>query len=202
MGSSGASRCSAIIVNKAKRMILTNSHCVANAMTLDVLREDVPVPVPAKVVEIAHDVDLAWITTDAESFWASEDIRPVVSLAEGLPYISHNVRVVGYPQGGSSVTITQGIVSRIDAQIYPNGLIASARNTPDNLLIVQVDAAINPGNSGGPVFDANGHLVGLAFAVMRGAQNIGYVIPNVHLRNFVASVRSESQGHRWQAQSE
>jgi len=202
MEASSGSRCSAIIVNKEKRMILTNSHCVADAMSLDILREDVPVPVPARVVEIAHDVDLAWITTDSDSFWANQQIQPVVSLAEGLPHLSHNVRVVGYPQGGSSITITQGIVSRVDGQIYPNGLIPGARNTPNNLLIMQVDAAINPGNSGGPVFNDDGHLVGLAFAGVRGAQNIGYVIPNVHLHNFVASVESPKQHHRWKAQSE
>lgn len=202
VASPSSSRCSAIIVNKTERLILTNSHCVGNAVSLDVLREDVPVPVKAKVVEIAHDVDLAWITTDDEAFWASDKIKETVSITEGLPYISNTVRVVGYPTGGSSITITQGIVSRIDGQIYPNGLMGSARNTPDNLLIVQVDAAINPGNSGGPVFDAQGNLVGLAFAVLTGSQNVGYVIPNVHLRNFIASVRSEEQGHRWQAQSE
>jgi S1-C subfamily serine protease len=148
------SRCSAIIVDKVKRLILTNSHCVSNAKSLDILREDAPVPVPARVLEIARDVDLAMITTDDDSFWANENIQEVVSMDEELPYISHPVRVVGYPAGGSSVTITQGIVSRIDGQIYPNGLQRSARNAPDNLLIVQVDAAVNPGNSGGPVFDS------------------------------------------------
>jgi len=199
MASSG-SRCSAIIVDKEARMILTNSHCAANAMTLDVVREDVPVAVPARVIEIAHDVDLAWITTDDESFWDNAAIKPKVSLAKGLPHISHKVRVVGYPQGGSSISITEGIVSRVDGQVYPNGLLPSARNTPNNLLIMQVDAAINPGNSGGPVFDSDGNLVGLAFAVLNGANSVGYVIPNVHLRNFVAAVNSPS--HRWQAQSE
>jgi len=199
---SSMSRCSAVVVSKARRMILTNSHCVAGAMSLDVLREDVPTPVKARIIEIARDVDLAWITTDDESFWANEAMVPELSMDNGLPYISHNVRIVGYPQGGSTISISQGIVSRLDGQIYPNGLQSSARNTPDNLLIVQVDAAINPGNSGGPVFDSAGHLVGLAFAVLRGAQNVGYVIPNVHMRNFVASVSSAEQGHRWQAQSE
>jgi len=201
-GAPHGSRCSAIIVSKSKRMILTNSHCVGDAVQVDVLREDMQTPVQARVVEIAHDVDLAWITTDSDSFWASDKIQETVSMSEGLPYMSNSVRVVGYPTGGSSISITQGIVSRIDAQTYPNGLMRGARNTPNPLLIVQVDAAINPGNSGGPVFDASGHLIGLAFAGMPGAQLVGYVIPNVYLRNFVASVSSAEYGHRWKAQSE
>lgn len=206
---SDESRCSAIIVDKKKKLILTNSHCVANAKSLDILREDAPDPVPARVVEIAHDVDLAWITTKKEAnskFWESDKIKPTVNMSTGLPYIASGVRVVGYPTGGSSITITQGIVSRIDGQIYPNGLLPNARNTPDNLLIVQVDAAINPGNSGGPVFDEAGNLLGLAFAALQGAQSTGYVIPNVHCTNFIQSVSISSDGRtlekRWQAQSE
>lgn len=52
------------------------------------------------------------------------------------------------------------------------------------------------------MFDDAGNLVGLAFAVLTGANSVGYVIPNVHMRNFVASVESQSLGHRWKAQSE
>jgi len=36
----------------------------------------------------------------------------------------------------------------------------------------------SPGNSGGPVFDENGHVVGVASAHLRGAGNIGYIIPS------------------------
>jgi len=204
-GGAEAARCSGIIVSKVERMILTNSHCVGDTVALDVLREDVPVPVTATVVEIAHDVDLAWITTDDESFWASPHIQETVSLAEGLPYISNDVRVVGYPVGGSSISITEGIVSRIDAQTYPNGLITSARNTPSPLLIVQIDAAINHGNSGGPVFDNQGQLVGLAFAALS-ANSVGYVIPSRHMKNFVAATKkrnaTEDMENRWKAQPE
>mmetsp|Transcript_136002 Transcript_136002/g.239727 ORF Transcript_136002/g.239727 Transcript_136002/m.239727 type:complete len:1397 (-) Transcript_136002:101-4291(-) len=195
----GASRCSAIIVDKDERLILTNSHCVANAKSLDVLREDAADPVPARVVEIAHDVDLAWITTDEAKFWENPKIKTTVSMSAGPPNIASGVRVVGYPTGGKSITITQGIVSRIDGQVYPNGLVPSARNTPDNLLIVQVDAAINPGNSGGPVFDTDGNLLGLAFAGLQGAQSTGYVIPNIHCKHFINSV---AETGRWQAQLE
>jgi S1-C subfamily serine protease len=198
----GSSRCSAVIVDKARRLIMTNSHCGVSGVAVDILREDAPIPVPARVIEIARDVDLAMITTDDDAFWANENIRETISMAEVLPYISHSVRVVGYPTGGSSITITQGIVSRVDGQLYPNGLVPGARNTPDALVIVQIDAAINPGNSGGPVFDSRGNLVGLAFAGIGAFQSVGYVIPNIYLKNFISSVSSSSTGHRWRAQPE
>ena len=43
--------------------------------------------------------------------------------------------------------------------------------------MLQIDAAINPGNSGGPVFDPTGKVVGVAFAGLDEADNVGYVIP-------------------------
>lgn len=200
MGGESAARCSGIIVDVEKRVILTNSHCVASSEQVSVQREDFPNPVAATVVELARDVDLAWITTDDPSFWANPAIQSLVALDDaGLPYLASSVRVVGYPTGGSSITITEGIVSRLDGQIYPNGLAPAARNTPDNLPIVQVDAAINHGNSGGPAFDSNGRLLGLAFCALSQASNVGYIIPSVLLSNFLLAVRRDG---RWQAQPE
>jgi hypothetical protein len=50
-------------------------------------------------------------------------------------------------------------------------------NLPGNVIAMQVDAAINPGNSGGPAFNQDGDFIGLAFAGISGAQNMGFVIP-------------------------
>jgi len=197
--SESRSRCSGIIQKVSEKRIMTNAHCVDSMFALYISREDHPRPVPAMVVELAHDVDLAWITTvdGNDEFWNAA--LGEVSLSEGLPALSEDVRVVGYPMGGLSITITKGIVSRIDGQLYPNGLVDGARNTPSELPIVQVDAAINHGNSGGPVFDKEGHLLGIAFAGMDGAQNIGYVIPNQLVANFIDSVNSHKS---WTAQPE
>eukprot|EP00927_Polykrikos_kofoidii_P028978 TRINITY_DN25137_c0_g1_i1.p1 TRINITY_DN25137_c0_g1~~TRINITY_DN25137_c0_g1_i1.p1 ORF type:complete len:1435 (-),score=300.45 TRINITY_DN25137_c0_g1_i1:168-4472(-) len=199
MGSEGFGICSAIIVSVKERRIMTNSHCVAGSQTLFISREELPDRSVAKVVELGRDVDLAWITTDSPSFWASKDLEPEVPLTFGLPFVSSPISVVGYPMGGNGLTITQGSVSSIDGQIYPNKMRRSWRNTPDLLLVMLVDAAINPGNSGGPCFDNNGNLLGLAFAGLQGAQSVGYVIPVVHLRNFVDA---KSRHGRWVAQPE
>lgn len=200
MGGESAARCSGIIMDVKRRLIITNSHCVASSEVVFLQREDFPEPIVATVVEIARDMDLAVLTTEDAGFWANLAIRPVIDLDDArLPYLSSRVRVVGYPMGGKSITITEGIVSRLDGQIYPNGLLPSARGTPDNLVIVQVDAAINHGNSGGPVFDQDGRLLGLAFAALASASNVGYVIPSVLVRNFLQTVE---KGGRWLAQPE
>ncbi len=62
--------------------------------------------------------------------------------------------VYGYPEGGTSLSITKGIVSRIEFVPY---------NAPVSGLRIQIDAAINPGNSGGPAVVGD-HMIGLAFS--------------------------------------
>jgi S1-C subfamily serine protease len=86
--------------------------------------------------------------------------------------------VYGYPKGGTSLSITKGIVSRIEFTAY---------NFPVSGLRVQIDAAINPGNSGGPAV-VDGKLVGLAFAHLGNAENIGYIIPCEEIELFLKDV--------------
>lgn len=51
-----------------------------------------------------------------------------------------SVSVVGYPIGGDTISVTSGVVSRIEVTSYVHG--------STELLAVQIDAAINSGNSG------------------------------------------------------
>ncbi|EED88573.1 trypsin-like serine protease, partial [Thalassiosira pseudonana CCMP1335] len=81
-----------------------------------------------------------------------------------LPSLDENVTCCGFPMGGSQISVTRGVVSRIDVD-------------SQHVLRIQIDAAINPGNSGGPVFDEHGDVVGVASAHLRAASNIGYIIP-------------------------
>jgi hypothetical protein len=91
--------------------------------------------------------------------------------------------------GGSTVCVTEGVVSRVDAHLYVHArsLGLGGAWSPGNLPILQIDAAINPGNSGGPTFDKTGAVVGVASSGMSGmaAQNVGYIIPIAVVRLFV-----------------
>jgi hypothetical protein len=69
--------------------------------------------------------------------------------------------------GGTTLSTTSGIVSRIEFVDYEAGTMG---------LRLQVDAAINPGNSGGPAL-VDGKMVGLVWG-QAGAENVGYLIPN------------------------
>jgi serine/threonine-protein kinase len=61
--------------------------------------------------------------------------------------------------------------------------------------LVQVDVAINPGNSGGPLIDTQGHLVGLADAVINPAlgENIGFAIHGSAVSAFWQQHREDSE---------
>ncbi len=156
--------------------ILTNAHVVNYASKVEVRAKEGGDKLPAKVIAIARGIDLAVLELEDNSFFAN---RPVPARASVLPEVKDEVLAYGYPFGGNSLSITKGIVSRIEFVSY---------NFPTQGLRIQVDAAINPGNSGGPVFAA-GKMIGVAYAIVNSAQNIGYIIPNEEVELFLADIK-------------
>ena len=163
------------VIIEGKR-ILTNAHVVMYASQVQVQANEAGDKVSATVVAIAPGIDLAVLKLDDESFF---DNRPPLARAARLPQIKDAVLAYGFPTGGSSLSITKGIVSRIE--FVPYNLAVSG-------LRIQVDAAINPGNSGGPAV-ADDKMIGLAFSKLTGgADNIGYIIPNEEVEMFLKDI--------------
>ncbi|MBI3985985.1 MAG: trypsin-like peptidase domain-containing protein [Lentisphaerae bacterium] len=160
-----------------KRRILTNAHVVSDARFIEVQREGDPRKFQARVLFAGHDCDLAILAVDNEAFFEGTRALP---LGEKLPDLNDEVEVVGYPMGGERLSLTRGVVSRIDYAPY-------AHSGVDAHLVIQVDAAINPGNSGGPVL-FNGKVAGLAFQGLEDSQNIGYAIPTPVIRHFLKDI--------------
>lgn len=159
-----------------KNKILTNAHVVSNGRRILITVYGSPKKYPAKIEFIAHDCDLALLSVDDfkdfESF-------PTFELGN-VPSLESQVRVIGYPVGGERLSVTRGVVSRIDFQPY-------SHSRADSHLIVQIDAAINPGNSGGPCVQ-DGKVVGVAFQGLRQADNTGYIIPTPVIRRFLKDI--------------
>lgn len=112
-----------------------------------------------------------------------------ISLFDGLPTLQRSVKVVGYPVGGDQISITGGVVSRIDMSPYPG---------VDRFLVaIQIDAAVNPGNSGGPAL-CDDRVVGVAFQSLTAGDNISYLVPNpviaVFARSFLRYTSSIAAG--------
>ena len=150
----------------AGNRILTNAHVVADSHYLQAQKHGKPKKYLARVEFVSHAADLALLTVDDPEFF-----RGIQPLEIGqLPKPLEDVSVYGFPMGGSALSITRGVLSRVEHQSY-----AHAGST---LLAGQIDAAINPGNSGGPVI-ANQKIVGVVMQANTGnrAENLGYFVP-------------------------
>ena len=164
---------------------LTNAHVVSNARLIYIKKYDDPKPYLARVLHVAHDCDLAMLEVEDSSAFA--DIEPLE--ISGIPKLNTTVIAVGYPIGGERISVTRGVVSRIDFRSYSHSAV-------DQHLAIQVDAAINPGNSGGPVLQ-NNKVVGVAFQGYSGsvAQNTGYMIPVPVINRFLTDIKDGNYDH-------
>ena len=129
----------------------------------------------ATVLAVGQECDIAMLTVEDEQFW--EGLEAVRFGA--LPRLQDSVTVIGYPIGGDTMSVTSGVVSRIEVTSYVHGA--------SELLGIQVDAAINSGNSGGPAFSDRGLCVGIAFQSLKheDAENISYIITTPVIEHFI-----------------
>jgi S1-C subfamily serine protease len=163
----------------AGKRILTNAHVILYASQIQVQASQAGDKLSATVEVAAPGIDLAILKLDDESFF---DRHPPMPSTTTLPELKEAVMAYGFPGGGNSLSITKGIVSRIEFAAYD----ASVRG-----LRIQIDAAINPGNSGGPAVVGD-KMIGLAFSHLGGADNIGYIIPCEEIELFLHDV---ADGH-------
>ena len=159
--------------------ILTNAHVVLYASQVQIQANQAGDKISATVETLAPGIDLAVLKLDDASFF---DTHPALPRASALPQIKDPVLVYGFPTGGASLSITKGIVSRLEFASY---------NFPVFGLRVQIDTAINPGNSGGPALVGD-KMIGLAFSHLTNTQNIGYIIPCEEIELFLKDI---ADGH-------
>jgi S1-C subfamily serine protease len=155
--------------------ILTNAHVVANQTFLEVKKYGDTKRYRAEILYVAHDIDLALLEVKDKAFF--EDTKPLDFGV--LPNIQDKVTVYGYPMGGNTISVSTGIVSRIEHNRYVH--------SGKSFLSIQIDAAINPGNSGGPAI-SNGKIVGVVMQQITMSQNIGYMVPVDVVQHFLTDV--------------
>ena len=112
---------------------VTNNHVVTGAAALEVFVDGSDAPVNA-VLGVSECADLAVIDLDGGDYpfldWYDGEIEP------GL-----EVRAAGFPLGDPEYTLTQGIVSKADADGESSWASVDS--------VIEHDASIQPGNSGG-----------------------------------------------------
>ena len=158
--------------------IITNAHVVNQSVVIHV-----QIPSFGKY---QFEADLIGIMPEKD--FALIKIRPeglalIRSMLGKIPYLplgdsdlirrGDEVMALGYPLGQQSLKSTTGVISGRE-----NGMI-------------QMSAPINPGNSGGPSINIHGEVIGINTAMIREAQNIGYIIQINDLKVFLNELRAE-----------
>ncbi len=158
--------------------ILTNAHVVRDQTFIQVRRSGEAKRYTAEPEIIAHESDLAILKVQDNTFF--EGTEPV-EIGE-LPEIKDKIVVYGFPEGGDKLSITEGVVSRVEHTKY--------YHSSAYLLTCQIDAAINSGNSGGPVIKDD-KIIGVAFQGLagRGFENIGYMVPAPVIKHFLLDIK-------------
>lgn len=175
MQSQSASTGSGVIIDN--KFILTAAHVVTNNTYLQIQKSSDSKKYMANVKWIAHDADLALVEVEDPSFFTNTQAIPIGK----LPKRQDGVAVYGYPTGGSQISITQGIISRIEQTVYVHSNV--------DLLAIQIDAAINPGNSGGPAFNQAGEIVGITMQGILSSNSIGYIVPVPIINHFLEDIK-------------
>ena len=157
------------------KKILTNAHVVSDQTFVQIRKNGQSKRYTARVLNVSHHADLALLTVDDPKFF--ENTTPL-DIGE-LPESQKEVLVYGFPLGGDSLSITKGVISRIEHRVYAHSSCY--------LFAGQIDAAINPGNSGGPVC-IDGKIVGVVMQGLTQADNIGYMVPVPVLEHFVTDI--------------
>jgi len=160
----------------AGKRIVTNAHAVAFQTSIRVRKHGCAEKFVARVIGVCHQSDLAVLTVEDEMFWRDVDVLEFGD----IPDLQESITVIGYPTGGDSISVTKGVVSRIEETYYSHGNF--------RLLAIQIDAAINPGNSGGPALSVDMKVVGVCFETLLNAENIGYIIPVPVVKHFLEDV--------------
>lgn len=143
--------------------IITNAHVVDGADRVQVTLKD------GRTLE--GEVMGSDPVTDVAVIKVSESNLPTVQLSDSDQIQPGEWAIaIGNPLGLDN-TVTAGIISGV-------GRSSSQVGVPDKRVeFIQTDTAINPGNSGGPLLNAQGEVIGVNTAIIRGAQGLGFAIP-------------------------
>ena len=155
-----------------KGIIVTNEHVVSGASKITAMTKT-GIELECEVVGSDSDNDIAVLRVRR-----ANGALPAIRLGSSADLmIGETIVAIGNPFGLSN-TVTAGVVSAI-------GRTVKAENNQTYTDFIQTDASINPGNSGGPLVNLDGEMVGVATAIIGGAQGIGFAIPVDRTRRIV-----------------
>jgi S1-C subfamily serine protease len=163
------------VIIDSKGIILTNDHVISGASKIIATTKDGK-ELECDVVGSDADNDLAVLKARG----AVANLPTLKVGTSGDLMIGETVIAIGNPFGLSN-TVTAGVLSAL-------GRSVPGENQRVYNDFIQIDAPINPGNSGGPVVNIQGELIGVATAIIGGAQGIGFAIPADRAKRIVSDL--------------
>lgn len=135
--------------------VVTNLHVIRGADTATVRLSSGAKKAVRGVLRLDKAHDLAVLDIDGSG-------HDYLQLSAAKPAVGTRVYAIGNPLGLTG-TLSEGVVSG-----YPK---------LDGVLYIQTTAAISRGSSGGPLLSADGTVVGITTAYLRGGQNLNLAVP-------------------------
>ena len=187
------------LVDKERRLVLTNYHVVLDTPTAKVFfphfREGQPVAekdyyrdrakrlaIDARVVTVDKAADLAIIRLESVP-----DDAPALPLAAASPDPGETVHSIG--SAGKSDALF-GYVKGSVRQVYKKewkAELAPRRVASFTAKVIETDSATNPGDSGGPLLNAKGELVGVTQGGALNAQLVSTFIDVSEVKQLLAT---------------
>ena len=157
--------------------IITNSHVLDDAVNATVTLYD-DRDYPAMLVGYDSLSDIAVIKIDCTGLTPAEFVS-----SEGLR-VGDDVVAIGNPMGEElRGTMTSGIISAINRQVYTDG---------NTMTLIQTNAQINEGNSGGALIDMSGRVIGITnmkmVSYVSSIEGLGFAIPTSTVKPVVDEI--------------
>lgn len=165
---------SGFIIN-AQGDLLTNFHVVGNSLRVQLqilcLGKE---RIGATVIGVSPERDIALLRINPEG------IEKIKNKLGELPFLEFGssdlikrgteVMALGYPLSKDNIKSTMGTISGWEKVKFGERDFGQ--------MCFETTAPINPGSSGGPSLSSDGKVIGINFAGIVGAQNVGYIIPS------------------------
>ena len=162
---------SGFVIDKSG-LIVTNSHVVAGADTIEIHFKDNKKAYPAKLSGRDKLSDIALLKVNVKF-----PLKPLKLGDSSRLQVGQWVAAFGNPHGYAH-TVTKGIISGVKREIDDLNLFP----------LLQTDAGINQGNSGGPLVNLKGEVIGVNNAIAAGAQGISFAIPINNVKNILQDI--------------
>ncbi|MDR1487978.1 MAG: serine protease [Deltaproteobacteria bacterium] len=141
-------------------LMVTNFHVINGAARIGVVNPQSSKLVPASVVYVDQQNDLAILSISADAL--PIPLAQSFNLKRG-----DEVMTLGYPSPELQGSEQKATFGRVNA----------LTGVKDDIRLVQIDVPVQPGNSGGPVLSTNGEVVGVVASTLKGGfQNVNYAV--------------------------